>query len=250
MTIVSHSYAGCDRLQGVEPWTIGVIVVLALGLAAIVYGAVSDRAKTNRARREILSPPDRQIPRFSPETPAPRYLSELQARRPPQDTEPSVLTDTERADLHAALRRPATAKVSLRPPSKVFVTDQQSGWSVLRHPAVLVCGEPVASFRELLPVAERHVLSGAPLVVVAPAFTHEALSTLEVNYIQQKLRVLPVTSSDRGQLRTVAVLTGAQVVGRADLQAGYVPTDHFGSCAVWVSDSHHSWLLMDEEVGG
>ncbi len=68
-----------------DPWTLGLVAVVVLGLALIAYGALHDRARNRRAREEMLSPPKREIPQFRPDTPAPQYLSELQARRPPAD---------------------------------------------------------------------------------------------------------------------------------------------------------------------
>ena len=67
---------------------LGLIAIIVLGLAAIVFGAIRDRRLNERRRREMLAPPQRDIPRFSPDTPQPAYLSELQAHRPPADATP------------------------------------------------------------------------------------------------------------------------------------------------------------------
>ena len=66
---------------------------------------------------------------------------------------------------------------------------------MLDHPAVLVCADPVGSIRELLPVLERLMMTGTPLVVLAPDLAPEVRSTLEVNAIQQTMRLLAVTPS-------------------------------------------------------
>ena len=236
-----------------EGWTIGVVVVLVLGLAAILYGALSDRAKTNRARREILSPPDRTIPRFSPDTVPPRYLSELQARRPPSDATATALEETRRAEVRRLLSVPSTTKVPAGLASRVFVTDPPTGWAVLDGPAVVVCADPVTSFRELLPVVERELLSRAPLVLAVPEISGEALATLEVNHIQQLLHVAVVTSKDADLLRRIADTVGARPVDHSDLQAGYVTDAHLGWCSTWVSDRGHSWIIAagdDTAPGG
>ena len=70
-----------------EGWQLGLIAVLVIGVAAIVFGAVRDRRINERRRREMLAPPERSIPKFSPDAPTPNYLSELQARRPPPDAD-------------------------------------------------------------------------------------------------------------------------------------------------------------------
>ena len=69
--------------------------VIVIGLAAIVFGAFRDRRINERRRREMLAPPQRSIPKFSPDAPTPNYLSELQARRPPPDARPTELSPTE-----------------------------------------------------------------------------------------------------------------------------------------------------------
>ncbi len=226
-----------------DPWTLGLIVLLALGLGAIVFGALHDRARNRRARAEMLAPPDRPIPRFSPDNPAPQYLSELQARRSPDDAPSTDLTSTERANVAAAVRAPGTVGVGVGYASKSFVTDADSAWAVLDDPAVVVCARPVTSIRELLPLMERAVMSQRALVVVAPSLATDVLATLEVNVIQQKLRLLAVTTQDENMLTRIAELTGATLLERSDLQAGYVPSEQLGRCARWVSDQRQSWLM-------
>ena len=232
-----------------DPWTLGLIVLLALGLGAILYGALHDRARNRRATAAMLAPPDRHIPQFSPETAAPQYLSELQARRAPTDAPSTDLTNVERANLMAAVRTRDAANVGVGYASKSFATDAGSGWAVVDDPAVVVCARPVTSIRELLPLMERALLSQRALVVVAPSLAAEVLATLEVNAIQQKLRLLAVTSRDENTLNRIAELTGATILQRGDLQAGYVPSEQLGRCARWVSDQRQSWLFTGPSTG-
>ena len=226
-----------------DPWTLGLIAVLVLGLAAIVYGALHDRARNRRATAEMLSPPDRHIPRFTPETPAPQYLSELQARRAPAHATSTELAAADRDRLSTELHDPATISVGTGYASKSFVTDPSSSWAVLDDPAVLVCAAPVTSTRELLPVMERAAMSARALVIVAPSFSADVLATLEVNVIQQKLRLLAVAAKDPEALNQLAAATGATPLQRSDLQAGYVPAEQLGHGRRWVSDQRRSWVL-------
>ena len=69
-------------------WGIGLIV--AAGVAVVVYGYVDDRRKTRERDAAMLAPPKRDIPRFQPMAEAPAYLSELQAR-----TRPDQLASTD-----------------------------------------------------------------------------------------------------------------------------------------------------------
>ena len=74
-------------------------------------------------------------------------------------------------------------------------------------------------------------MSQRALVVVAPSLATDVLATLEVNVIQQKLRLLAVTTQDQNMLTRIAELTGATLLERSDLQAGYVPSEQLGRCA-------------------
>ncbi len=226
-----------------DPWTLGLIALLVVGLAAIVYGALSDRARNRRARAEMLAPPDRMIPRFAPDAPAPRYLSELQARRAPAQTAPTGLSAADRDALKARLDDPDTTKVRAGWLTSSFITDQTSGWAVLDDPAVLACAAPITSMRELLPVMERAAMSQRSLVIIAPSIAPDVLATLEVNVIQQKVKLLAVSGADPSILGQLAERTGATIVERSDLQAGYLPSEHLGHISRWVSDQRRSFLL-------
>jgi hypothetical protein len=207
-----------------------------------LYGALADRRRNKRAAAEMLSPPDRQIPHFSPETPAPNYLSELQARRRPTGAGPRELSSGERAAIAGLLDDPATISVPVGMISRDFVTDPAMNWAVVDQPYVLVCAEPVATVREILGPLEKVLPTGLPLVVVAPALRGEVRSTLEVNAIQRTMALLGV-EAEGDDLQRIARLTGAAPVPRGDLQSNYVPLDRLGRCARWVSTTSTSYLL-------
>src|SRR5215218_7593984 len=111
----------------VDPWTIGLTVVIILGLAAIIYGALSDRRKNRRAVAEMLAPPKRDIPHFRPDAQPPHYLSDLQARRPPADAPSGELTDAKRQEIERQLGQSDVTKINAGYASKDFVTDQAAG---------------------------------------------------------------------------------------------------------------------------
>jgi hypothetical protein len=229
-------------VDSVDLWTVGLTVVLAIGLVAVIFGALHDRARNRRAVAEILSPPDRTIPRFAPDAPAPHYLSELQARRTPRATS-TALTPKQRDEISRQFSEPRTLSVDAGYASGDFVTDEGSGWAVLDHARVLVCADPIQSTRELLAVLEPFALSQTPLVVVAPGLAQEVKATLEVNTIQSTMRLLAVLA-ESSQRQVVADATGAHLITRADLQAGYVPLDCLGDCDRWVSDATRSYLIQ------
>lgn len=225
-----------------DAWTLGLLLVLVVGALLVGYGALSDRAKNRRAAVEMLSPPQRNIPAFDPTTPAPQYLSELQARRRPQGVTDTELSSEQRQELKRQLTGSTTVTLDAAMVSRGFVTDSHAGWAVLDTPRVLVTAEPVEALREIMAVLEAVKSAGMPLVVAAPSLAAEVATTLEVNAIQQKLRVVGVTGST-GVLRQVADATGTEPVSRSDLQSGYVTFDRLGTCARWVSDNRRSYVL-------
>ena len=223
-------------------WQVGLIVVIVVGFALVVFGAVWDRSRNRRRAREMLSPPPRTIPQFRPDAPAPHYLSDLQARRRPSGSDGTTLTTEERERIKGQIAGGQTVTVSTGYASRDFVTDPPSGWAVLDHPAVLACADPVASIRELLPVLERLMMTGTPLVVLAPDLAPEVRSTLEVNAIQQTMRLLAVTP-DSAALASLAAACGADPVDRSDRQAGYFPPERLGRCERWVSTAKASHVI-------
>lgn len=226
-----------------DAWSLGLVALVVVGLGAIVFGALWDRARNRRRAEEMLAPPERVIPHFRPDTPAPQYLSELQARRAPATAAGPALSTGERAELGRRLEDGGSVTIGTGYASSDFVTDPTSGWAVLDEPVVLVCADPVASIRELLGVLERMVLSQTPLVVVAPDLAPEVIATLEVNRIQRRLALVVVVAPDDGERAVVARACGATPTDRSDRQAGYLPPSVLGRCVRWVSTARTSHVL-------
>ena len=230
-----------------DPWQVGLIAVIVVGFGLIVFGALWDRARNQRRAREMLSPPPRVIPHFRPDAPAPHYLSDLQARRRPTGADGPALTAEEREQINRQIADAHTVTVPTGYASRDFVTDATSGWAVLDHPAVLACPDPVDSIRELLPVLERLIMTGTPLVVLAPKLSPEVQGTLEVNAIQRTMRLLAVTPAAPA-LYSLAAACGADPVDRSDRQAGYIPAELLGRCERWVSTAKASHVIVSAEV--
>lgn len=225
-----------------DPWSLGLAALVVVGLAALVFGALYDRARNRRRTHEMLAPPPRTIPRFRPDAPPPQYLSDLQARRPPA-TAAATLTASERAEIGVQLADEGTPSVPAGYASAEFVTDPAARWVVLDGAVVCVCTDEVASIRELLGLLERLVLSRTPLVLVAPAVARDVLGTLEVNRIQQRLSVVVVLLPDAADRTRVVQLCGGRLTDRSDRQAGYLPPEDLGHCARWVSTARTSHVL-------
>jgi chaperonin GroEL len=101
--------------------------------------------------------------------------------------------------------------------SPYFVTDAESMEAVLEDPYVLLHREKISAIVDLLPLLEKVLADGRPLLIVAEDIDGEALSTLVVNSIRKTLRVVAVKSPFFGDRRKafmddLAIATGAEVV--------------------------------------
>ena len=82
---------------------------------------------------------------------------------------------------------------------------------------MLLVGSKISSVRDMLPVLEKVMQGGKPLVIVAEDIDGEALSTLVVNKIRGTFRSVAVKAPGFGErrkamLQDIAILTGAQVI--------------------------------------
>ncbi|MEJ2868308.1 chaperonin GroEL [Actinomycetospora sp. OC33-EN08] len=101
--------------------------------------------------------------------------------------------------------------------SPYFVTDGESMEAVLEDAHVLLHREKISSISDLLPLLEKVVESGKPLLVIAEDLEGEALSTVVVNAIRKTLRICAVKAPFFGDRRKaflddLAAATGATVI--------------------------------------
>jgi chaperonin GroEL len=101
--------------------------------------------------------------------------------------------------------------------SPYFVTDQDRMESVLEDPYVLLYQGKISTVRDLLPVLEKVMQSGRPLLIIAEDVDGEALATLVVNKIRGTFKAAAVKAPGFGDrrkamLQDMAILTGGQVI--------------------------------------
>ncbi len=101
--------------------------------------------------------------------------------------------------------------------SPYFVTDAEAAETVLENPYLLITTQKISAISDLLPLLEKVIEAGKPLVVIAEDVEGEALSTLVVNAIRKTFTAVAVKApyfGDRRKafLQDLAIVTGAQVV--------------------------------------
>ena len=101
--------------------------------------------------------------------------------------------------------------------SPYMVTDQDRMEAVLEDPYILLTSSKISAVAELLPLLEKVMQAGKPLVVIAEDVEGEALAALVVNKVRGTFNSVAVKAPGFGDRRKamladIAVLTGGQVI--------------------------------------
>jgi chaperonin GroEL len=101
--------------------------------------------------------------------------------------------------------------------SPYFITDPDRQESVLDDPYLLIANSKISSVQDLLPVLEKVMQTGKPLLVISEDVDGEALATLVVNKIRGTFSSVAVKAPGFGerrkaQLQDIAILTGGTVI--------------------------------------
>jgi chaperonin GroEL len=101
--------------------------------------------------------------------------------------------------------------------SPYFVTDPERMEASLDDAYVLLVSSKISSVRDMLPVLEKVMQGGRPLVIIAEDVEGEALATLVVNKIRGTFKSAAVKAPGFGErrkamLQDMAILTGGQVI--------------------------------------
>ncbi len=101
--------------------------------------------------------------------------------------------------------------------SPYFVTNVDKMEAVLENPYVLIYEKKISGMKELLPILEKAVQTGKPLLIIAEDLDGEALQTLVVNRLRANLKICAVKAPGFGDrrkamLEDIAILTGGTFI--------------------------------------
>ena len=101
--------------------------------------------------------------------------------------------------------------------SPYFVTDTEKMEAVYENPYILIYDKKISTMKDFLPVLEKVVQAGRPLLIIAEDVESEALATLVVNRLRGSLKIIAVKAPGFGDrrkemLEDIAILTGGIVI--------------------------------------
>ena len=101
--------------------------------------------------------------------------------------------------------------------SPYFVTDTEKMECTYDNPFILIFDKKISTMKDLLPVLEKVVNTGRPLLIIAEDVESEALATLVVNRLRGSLKIAAVKAPGFGDrrkemLEDIAILTGGTVI--------------------------------------
>jgi len=133
--------------------------------------------------------------------------------------------------------------------SPYFVTNSESMEAELEDPYLLIYDKKLSNMKDLLPLLEKVVQTGKPILLIAEDVEGEALATLVVNKLRGTFKVLAVKAPGFGDrrkamLEDLAVLTGGTVISE---DAGYklenATLEYLGTAKRVVSDKDDTTIV-------
>jgi chaperonin GroEL len=107
--------------------------------------------------------------------------------------------------------------------SPYFVTDTDKMEVVFEQPLILIYDKKISGMKDFLPILEKAVQTGRPLLIIAEDVEGEALATLVVNKLRGSLKIAAVKAPGFGDrrkamLEDIAILTGGTLISE---ETGY-----------------------------
>jgi len=133
--------------------------------------------------------------------------------------------------------------------SPYFVTNTEDMTTEYENPLILIHDKKISNMQEIVPVLEKAVGAGKPLLIIAEDIESQALGVLVVNRLRAQLKVVAVKAPGFGDrrkamLQDIAILTGGTVISE---EQGYklenVDLDHLGTCEKIVVDKDNTTIV-------
>lgn len=133
--------------------------------------------------------------------------------------------------------------------SPYFVTNTENMITEYDNPYILIHDKKISNMQEIVPVLEKAVGSGRPLLIIAEDIESQALGVLVVNRLRAQLKVVAVKAPGFGDrrkamLEDIAILTGGTVISE---EQGYklenVGIEHLGTCEKIVVDKDNTTIV-------
>src|SRR5262249_24879738 len=133
--------------------------------------------------------------------------------------------------------------------SPYFITNPDRMTVELDEPLILFHEKKISNLREMLPLLERVVQSGQPLLIVAEEVEGEALATSVVNKLRGALRIAAVKAPGFGDrrkenLQDMAIMTGGQVIAEElGTKLENIQLSQLGRCRRVIIDKDNTTLV-------
>lgn len=133
--------------------------------------------------------------------------------------------------------------------SPYFVTNTENMTAEYEHPLILIHDKKISNMQDIVPILEKAVQSGRPLLIIAEDIESQALGVLVVNRLRAQLKVVAVKAPGFGDrrkamLEDIAILTGGTVISE---EKGYklenTELEHLGSAEKIVVDKDNTTVV-------
>src|SRR5690606_12652920 len=133
--------------------------------------------------------------------------------------------------------------------SQYIVTNDDKMEAVLQTPYILLYDKKISNMKELLPILEKVVQTGKPLLIIAEDVDGEALATLVVNKIRGSLKIAAVKSPGFGDRRKammedIAILTkGTLIAEEQGFKLENADLSYLGTCEKVTIDKDNTTIV-------
>ncbi|MBX2816452.1 MAG: chaperonin GroEL [Saprospiraceae bacterium] len=133
--------------------------------------------------------------------------------------------------------------------SPYFITDAESMTAEYENPLVLIHDKKISNMQDIVPILEKAVNAGRPLLIIAEDIESQALGVLVVNRLRAQLKIVAVKAPGFGDrrkamLEDIAVLTGGTVISE---EKGYkldsVELEHLGTAEKIAVDKDNTTIV-------